>query len=554
MREELTGKRKKDWEAYLSYSQRLQQTTIVDLAIQKETPAQKKARIKMLLDPKNFEKFIHYYFSSQDFKPAPLGWFHLKAIDNVFVKKHRKNVWEWHRESAKSVFADIFIGVHMLVDGSLTGMLLASETADKAEILLGDIEAQLRNNKRLIHDFGDFGITGTWSQGHFQTNDGIGFWAFGVGQNPAGVRKGFKRPNLGIVDDADNKDKAKNEKLTLERVDWINGEFMGCLAKDNRCFIYVNNRVHEKGITAHMVGDIEEGDPIDPSIAHIKVCLTENPRTHEPIYFKYGTEKEILADLIAQGAKPAWKEYYSLEDCVAKIVDYGKSNALRQMYHLKVTEGTIFNDENMPWADMHDLQDYDALVSYCDPAFGESGKGCFKGVVLIGKKGHYYDIIYVWLKQKGNWIAAHRYLAEFPDLLGCVEVDEKKLPEVLAKTRHWVEANSLQQTELKKSYTLENLAYEQPWYPKFDDDHKPEKIGRIETLETVFDHLHVRFNVRLKNSKDMQELRDQFKSFPSGFIDGPDTFHGAKTKIDLMAKKASFTVRVGKFIKNGYRR
>lgn len=552
--EGLTGKRKKDWEAYLAYSLRLEQTTAVDQKIKTESKTEKARRIKFLLHPKNFDKFIDYYFSGEDFKPAPLGWFHWEAIKNVFIKKKRKHVWEWHRESAKSVFANIFIGTHKLVDGTLTGMMLASETRDKAEVLLADIEAQLRNNARLIHDFGDFGISGTWAQGHFQTNKGIGFWAFGIGQNPAGVRKGFKRPNLGIVDDADNKDKAKNETLTEERVDWINGEFLGCLAKDDRCFIYVNNRVHEKGITARMVGDVEEGDKIDPSIAHIKVCLTENPITHEPIYFNYGTEEEILADLIAQGAQPAWKEYYSLEDCVAKIVDYGKSNAMRQMYHLRVKEGTIFNDGNMPWADMHPLQDYDALVSYCDPAFGESGKGCYKGIVLLGKKGHYYDVIYVWLRQKGNWIEAHRHLAEHPDLIEFIDVDPDKLSEVISKTKHYVEANSLQESELKKSYKIENLAHDKPWYPKFDDDSKPDKIGRIEALETTFDHMHIRFNIKMKGVKDMTELRDQFKGFPSGFIDGPDTLHGAKTKIDTKIRQSSKKVRLGNFFKKGYRR
>lgn len=554
MSEDLTGKRKKDWEAYLAYSLRLSQTTAVEQNIQKETRQQKRERIKELLKPKNFDKFINYYFATKDFEPAPLAYFHWEAIDNVFVKKERKNVWEWHRETAKSVFADIFIGIHMLVDGKLDGMMLASENRDKAEVLINDIESQLRSNKRLIHDFGDFGITGSWAQGHFQTKTGIGFWAFGLGQNPAGVRKGFKRPNLGIVDDADNKDKAKNQVLTKERVDWINGEFMGCLAKDNRCFIYVNNRVHEKGITAHIVGDVEEGDQVDPSIAHIKVYLTQHPITRKPIYFNFGTEDEILADLIEQGAEPAWKEYYSLRDCAAKIADYGRRNALRQMYHLHVIEGNIFDDHNMPWADMYELEEYDSIVTYCDPAFGESRKGCYKSIVLVGKKGHLYDILWVWLRQKGNWIADHRHCAEHMEEIDFLNFDENKIQNVKNKTQNWVEGNSLQKTELLKSYRLENLDHDKPWYPRFDDSRKGEKIGRIEAMETTFDRLHVRFNRKMKGNKDMNQLRDQFKGFPNGYIDGPDSFHGAKTKLDNRVRKSNKKNRVGKFFKKGYRK
>jgi len=465
----------------------------------------------------------------------------------------RKHIWEWHRESAKSVFADIFVPIHMLVSGELTGVILASENADKAKNLIKDVEAQLRNNQRLINDFGSFGITGSWLSGFFQTKNSIGFWAFGLGQNPAGVRNGFNRPNLGIVDDADDKDKAKNQKLTQSRVDWIKGEFMGCLAKDNRYFIYLNNRVHREGITARLVGDIEENDPKDTSFAHVKAYLTENPITHEAIFPDGGTEIEILNDLIEKGAVPAWKEYYSLEDCAAKIVDYGLRNALRQMYHHHIEEGNIFHDDNMPWSEPFLLSSYDALVTYCDPAFGESGKGCFKCIVLMGKKGHLYDVLHVWLKQKGNWINAHRYIAENLEKLHDIPSAHKEGVKVKAAVMHWVEANSLQKTELRKSYQLENLGFEVPWYPRYDDDTKPEKIGRIENLEPTANHKHLRFNINLKTNKDMIKLREQFKGFPSGFIDGPDTVQGAKDKLDKMARKSTFKTRVGKYLKTNSR-
>ncbi len=177
----LTSKQKREWEEWLLTCRRLEASTQPMI---KETPKQQKKRINYLLNPSNFEAFIDYYFKSEDFKPAPLGWFHKKAIDNLFIQKYRKHIWEWHRVSAKSVFADIFIPIHLLASGNLTGMILAGESEDKAKNLIKDVEAQLRHNQKLITDFGNFAVTGSWLSGFFQTGKGIGFWAFGLGQNP----------------------------------------------------------------------------------------------------------------------------------------------------------------------------------------------------------------------------------------------------------------------------------------------------------------------------------------------------------------------------------
>jgi hypothetical protein len=555
MSQQMTPRDKKLYEEWLETCKRIRLQT--DQQIKHETEKQKRIRVARLLKPENFQEFIEYYFGDPESPFAPLAWFHKLAIEDLFVKEIRNHIWEWHRESAKSVFADIFVPIHMLVSGKLDGMILASENEDKAKNLIKDVQAQLISNKKLVHDFGDFGITGTWLQGFFQTKDGIGFWAFGLGQNPAGVRNGFKRPNLGIVDDADNKDKAKNQKLTKERVDWIRGEFMGCLATKNRTFLYVNNRVHKAGLTAHMVGDLEEGDEKDPAFNHIKAYLTEDPETHEKL-------------LPEEGGVPAWKENYTVQDCINKIKDMGYRNAMRQLYHTHIEDGNVFTDENMPWIDVLPLHLYDGLVAYCDPAFGESGKGCFRAVVLLGKIGLNYDIIWVWIRQNGNFAAAHYKLYQMVKQNSKAFYGEGKVADVKSQLHrvsagnvagfrqqvnceHWVESNELQKVLLKKIYKEENELRDEAWYPKFDMDKKADKIGRIESLETIADNGHLRFNAALKLDKDMKELRDQFKAFPDGYVDGPDAVEGAKAKLDKKVKKKNNPSRTGQYKKDNSR-
>lgn len=545
---QMSAREKKEWEEWLETCKRIKEGI---RPIPTETEAEKKNRIEHLLRPENFEEWIDWYFRSPDFDPAPLAWFHKKAIDNLFVEKYRKHLWEWHRESAKSVFADIFLPIHMLMSGELTGMILASETDDKAKNLIKDVEAQLRYNPRIIHDFEDFGITGSWIQSFFQTKDGIGFWAFGINQNPAGVRNAFKRPNLGMVDDADNYQKAKNQKLTKQRVDWIKGEFMGCLQKNDRYFIYLNNRIHREGITAHLAGDINEGDVIDESFAHVKSYLVEHPETHEPIYPEGRTEQEVLQHFKRLGAVPAWNEYYTLEEAVWKIVDYGLRNALRQLFHKHIDDGGIFDDENMPWVDTLSIGSYDAIVDYCDPAFGESGKGSYKCVIRVGKIGHFYDILKVWIKQTGQWWnIQHDWADEMRKgilISANASVGVREKPK---KFKSFVECNSLQKTELRKTYRIANLNRAVAWYPKYDTENKGDKIARVEGLEMIFNEDHVRFSNTLRNDRHMIKLREQFKSFPEGMIDGPDAFQGAKVKLDLLHRSSTTSSRTGKYKKD----
>lgn len=544
---QLSSRERKAYEEWLETGKRIASGS----APPKESQLQKTRRIKRLLKPGNFEEFCRFYFETPDNKMAPFGWFHDLAIDNVFVKKLRKHIWEWHRESAKSVFADIFIPVYLLVNGDLTGMILASENEDKAKNLIKDVENQLRNNQRLISDFGGFGITGTWLQSFFQTKDGTGFWAFGLGQNPAGVRNGFKRPNLGIVDDADNKDKAKNQKLTKERADWIKGEFMGCLAKDDRTFIYVNNRVHREGLTAHMVGDLEEGMEPDGSYAHIKACLTEHPVTHEGIFPEFSNnEEEVLASLIELGAVPAWDEYYSLLDCAKKIVDYGRTNAMRQLYHQHIIEGTRFTDEMLPWGEMLPLHQYDALVTYCDPAYGESKKGCYRAIVLIGLHNHYYHILQAWLSKTGNFAEAHYRMARNIEQGSVVWQNKAVGFNIKVNCEHWIESNNLQKTVLRMIFKELNRTLKQAWYPRFDMDQKGDKTGRIESLEPLGEQGLIIFNQALKKDKHMIALRDQFKDFPDGMVDGPDAVEGGISKIRKKAKGRRVKSRGGNYSKD----
>jgi hypothetical protein len=237
---------------------------------------------------------------------------------------------EWPREHAKSVFVDVFIPMYLKATGQLSGMLLASETDTKAAVLLGDVQAELLENRRFTADFGEQRTIGNWSDGHFVTTDGIGFWSFGLGQNPAGVRNAARRPNYGVVDDASNKRRSKNQERIKMDADWVLGDFLGCLAIKASRLVFANNRTCDNDLMSHLVGDVNPGDPIREDLVHIKVYATEDPRTHKKL-------------LIEDGGVPSWKRY-TIEHLKKRMAKMGYRNAMRNFYHTDIKDGDIFKE------------------------------------------------------------------------------------------------------------------------------------------------------------------------------------------------------------------
>ena len=254
----LSRKEQKEYEQWL----REMQETVRLEPIREETDEQKGRRKASLL--KNFTKFCRYYF--EDFMDADFAWFHKKGVGLIVENDNIMFVGEWPREHAKSVVMDIFLPMYLKALGKLTGVVLSSANEDKADGLLADLQEQLMFNQRYIADYGPQYKSGKWDTGHFVTNDGIGFWAFGRGQSPRGVREAALRPNLIIVDDIDDAEICKNEKRVQEATDWVLGDLYGCAPTKGSRFVVIGNRIHKGSILSHIVGDVEEGDPVKEPI------------------------------------------------------------------------------------------------------------------------------------------------------------------------------------------------------------------------------------------------------------------------------------------------
>jgi len=524
----LTKKEKDAYEQWLILRRRISESKFT---VPAETYDQQQKRIKYLLRFENFEKFCRHYFG--DFIDSDFGWFHKQAIDNIYNHNDGLHILEWAREHAKSIFADVFIPMWLYARGELTGMLLGSRTAPKARILLKDIEAQFLENKRFQADFGEKHLIGSWLQGYFIiAEDGVGFWAYGIGQQPEGTRSGEKRPNYGVVDDADSKKIGKNQALVKEAIDWIKGSFIPCLAIKGKWFVYANNRKCRNGITAHMVGDIEEGDRKNDRIRHIKVFALED-KNHN------------MALPGNPDARPAWKERYTYEQITTRIEEMGYRNAMTEFFHMHVEDGNIFTEDHIVFTPDVAWDQYDALLTYVDPSFKDSKKNDFKAIGMLGKRGRYFDIILLWIRQdkKSNMVKAHYDMQEL------VEDFNAKRPHKPIICRHYMEAGFVQDLILE-DYDKEEDTRGYPLRIRKDERKKPDKLGRIEDLEPLMACGRIRFVESLRKTKDFVTLKEQFLGFPNGHDDGPDMVEGGVWLLNRQTKSSSFIPRMGKMAKS----
>ena len=514
---------RKEQREYDEWLQEMKET-IRERPIENESEKQKAKRIATL--KKDFYKFCKYYFP--EYVKAEFGWFHKKAVKLLVENEKINLVCEWPREHAKSVVMDIFIPMYLKSLDKLTGVILASANESKAEGLLADLQAELMFNERYKADYGPQYKSGKWDSGHFVTNDGIGFWAFGRGQSPRGAREAANRPNLIIVDDIDDAEICKNEKRVTEAEDWVMGDLFGCSSIKGSRFVVIGNRIHKKSILAHIVGDVEEGDPKKETITHIKVYALENPRTHE-------------MDLSEKGV-PAWKENYSREDILDNMKTMGRRIGLRELFHQHIVIGRVFREEHLPWADLPPIENCEKLLTYCDPSYKDSKKNDFKAIVLIGKNGKYFDIYDVFCRQctTPEMIRGHYALAD--------EIPARKV------CPHWMEANFIQDIHLEK-YDEEAEIRGYSIAIRGDKRSKPDKVERIENLSAFTERGRIRFNKDLKHSPDMQELRQQFLGFPdASHDDGPDAVEGAIYKLNKPGLKQTGGLRTAKYKPNKARR
>ncbi len=493
---------------YEDHCKRIAKSTTTDIS---ESLADKVERMKRL--EAHYSSWFEYYFPK--YAKVKCAWFHQELGEQVEDNEEIYLMFEVYRSGAKSVHANMGVPLFLMAKGKMMFMLLVGETEPKAKKLLSGIQAQLKYNQRFINDYGYQFKMGDWSGGDFLTKKGVRFMSMGFGQNPRGIREEERRPDYISVDDIDNKKHVNNDTMMREAVDYIQEEIIGTFDEMDgatKRFVYSNNNFHKKSITNRL-------EILFKGLA--KKSRDDNRRPVHKI-MKIRAVKDLT------NFEPEWPEKTSAKYWRRKFRNTTYRSFMREYMHVHIQDGTIFKLEDMQWKEILPLQEYEALVFYGDLSFKDNA--CYKGMIMLGKKGRQVHVIFTFLRQTSRAkLATWLY-----------DLYEDKSLNRQRRTRYFIEG-LFSMDEFVNDFDTEGD--DRGYYIPVVADKRPkgEKLERIEATQPYFERRNVYFNAEEKENADQIELVDQFLAFEKGSgvaVDGPDAFEGALGRLNFASRKS----------------
>jgi hypothetical protein len=481
----------------------------------RETAVQKEQRIRKL--QKDYAAFCEYYFphflqqrdkvTGEVVRIVHNAPFHNAAAQKVKNTPNLKAVFKWPRGHAKSTHMDIFTPLWLMFQPKrlIDFMVVVGKSEDSANRLLGDIQAELGYNKRIIADYGKQMSVGDWTEGEFTTKDGVHFLACGRGQSPRGLRKRESRPDYIIIDDLDDDELCRNPRRVREMTDWVKEALFGALDVGRGRFIMVGNLISKTSVLAN-------------------ICATK------------GVHVSTVYAVDGEG-NPVWREKWTKEEArgVADFMGYRAWN--KEMMHNPIIEGTVFRQEWIRWAKRPAWWEFDELVLYIDPSWKSKKTNDTKAAKLWGK-----------CRSQLWHLRAFVRKASVAELVRwCYDLYEWSL-EIGLPIRFMMEASFMQDIILD-DFTIEgNLrGYQLPITG--DKRKKPDKFQRVEAISPLWERGFVYYDITQKEDPDMQAGVAQTLAFEKGMSgndDAPDADEGAIWQLQRSSRQESFQPVFGK--------
>lgn len=481
----------------------------------RETAVEKERRIRRL--QKDYAAFCEYYFphflqqrdkvTGEVVRIVHNAPFHNAAALKVKNTPNLKAVFKWPRGHAKSTHMDIFTPLWLMFQPKrlIDFMVVVGKSEDSANRLLGDIQAELGYNKRIIADYGKQMSMGDWTEGEFTTKDGVHFLACGRGQSPRGLRKREARPDYIVIDDLDDDELCRNPRRVREMTDWVKEALFGALDVGRGRFIMVGNLISKTSVLAD-------------------ICKTKGVHVSE-------------VKAVDGEGNPVWREKWTKEEARAYAEFVGYRAWEKEMMHNPIIEGTVFKQEWIKYAKRPAWRDFDELVLYIDPSWKSKKTNDTKAAKLWGK----------YKSQLWHLRAFVRKASVAELVRWCYDLYEWSLEQNIP-IRFMMEASFMQDIILD-DFTIEgNLrGYQLPITG--DKRKKPDKFQRVEAISPLWERGFVYYDISQKDDPDMQAGIAQTLAFEKGMSgndDAPDADEGAIWQLQRTTRQESFQPQFSK--------
>ena len=481
----------------------------------RETVVEKERRIRRL--QKDYAAFCEYYFphflqqrdkvTGEVVRIVHNAPFHNAAALKVKNTPNLKAVFKWPRGHAKSTHMDIFTPLWLMFHPKrlIDFMVVVGKSEDSANRLLGDIQAELQYNKRIIADYGKQMSMGDWTEGEFTTKDGVHFLACGRGQSPRGLRKRESRPDYIVIDDLDDDELCRNPRRVREMTDWVKEALFGALDVGRGRFIMVGNLISKTSVLAD-------------------ICKTKGVHVSE-------------VKAVDGEGNPTWREKWTKEEARTYAEFVGYRAWEKEMMHNPIIEGTVFKQEWIKYAKRPAWRDFDELVLYIDPSWKSKKTNDTKAAKLWGK----------YKSQLWHLRAFVRKASVAELVRWCYDLYEWSLEKNIS-IRFMMEASFMQDIILD-DFTIEGTqrGYQLPITG--DKRKKPDKFQRVEAISPLWERGFVFYDLSQKEDPDMQAGIAQTLAFEKGMSgndDAPDADEGAIWQLQRTTRHESFQPQFSK--------
>lgn len=475
----------------------------------RETAVQKEQRIRRL--QKDYAAFCEYYFphflqlrdkvTGEVIRIVHNAPFHNAAALKVKNTPNLKAVFKWPRGHAKSTHMDIFTPLWLMFQPKrlINFMVVVGKSEDSANRLLGDIQAELQYNKRIIADYGKQMSMGDWTEGEFTTKDGVHFLACGRGQSPRGLRKREARPDYIVIDDLDDDELCRNPRRVREMTDWVKEALFGALDVGRGRFIMVGNLISKTSVLAD-------------------ICKTKGVHVSE-------------VKAVDGEGNPTWREKWTKEEARTYAEFVGYRAWEKEMMHNPIIEGTVFKQEWIKYAKHPAWREFDEFVLYIDPSWKSKKTNDTKAAKLWGK----------YKSQLWHLRAFVRKASVAELVRWCYDLYEWSLEKNIS-IRFMMEASFMQDIILD-DFTIEGKqrGYQLPITG--DKRKKPDKFQRVEAISPLWERGFVFYDLSQKDDPDMQAGIAQTLAFEKGMSgndDAPDADEGAIWQLQRTTRQESF--------------
>ena len=481
----------------------------------RETAVEKERRIRRL--QKDYAAFCEYYFphflqqrdkvTGEVVRIVHNAPFHNAAALKVKNTPNLKAVFKWPRGHAKSTHMDIFTPLWLMFQPKrlIDFMVVVGKSEDSANRLLGDIQAELQYNKRIISDYGKQMSMGDWTEGEFTTKDGVHFLACGRGQSPRGLRKREARPDYIVIDDLDDDELCRNPRRVREMTDWVKEALFGALDVGRGRFIMVGNLISKTSVLAD-------------------ICKTKGVHVSE-------------VKAVDGEGNPTWREKWTKEEARTYAEFVGYRAWEKEMMHNPIIEGTVFKQEWIKYAKRPAWRDFDELVLYIDPSWKSKKTNDTKAAKLWGK----------YKSQLWHLRAFVRKASVAELVRWCYDLYEWSLEKNIS-IRFMMEASFMQDILLDEFTTEGEIrGFQLPITG--DTRKKPDKFQRVEAISPLWERGFVYYDQTQKEDPDMQAGIEQTLAFEKGMSgndDAPDADEGAIYILQKNTRQQIYSPRFGK--------